>query len=118
MRVSNQGGHCPVQGCFYSEATGHPGFPSTEGLKAHIDAHLLHTLDGEVPEDWMQQRGWAVCMECGRSAAASRRGGIHESCAREARARGQVREDGFGHIDDGWEEGGVDCKIAFFANNT
>ena len=43
VRVSGQGGHCLVQGCFYSEAAGHPGFSATEGLKAHIeDAHLIH----------------------------------------------------------------------------
>ena len=52
-----------------------------------------------------------MCVECGRSAAASRRGGIHENCASEARARAQVREDGFGHIDDGWEEGGWAAKL-------
>ena len=111
VRLAGQGGHCPVQGCFYSEAAGHPGLTSTEGLKAHVDAHLIHALDGEVPEEWMRQRGWTVCGECGRSAAASRRGGIHESCAHEARARVQVRDNEFGHIDDGWEEGGWAAKL-------
>ena len=54
VRLTGQGGHCPVQGCCYSEAAGHPGLTSTEGLKTHIDAHLLHVLDGEVPEEWMR----------------------------------------------------------------
>ena len=47
---------CPVSGCPCSHDSGHPGF-GREALKAHIDAHLLGILEGQVPTEWMSAFG-------------------------------------------------------------
>ena len=98
--------HCPVEGCCYSAGRGHPGLGKA-ALKAHIDAHLLGILEGQVPTDWMVNKGWVVCPHCGKSASANRMGGVHDSCAARARATQSRNErDEWGHLDDGWEAGG------------
>ena len=76
---------CPVVGCCCSAGSGHPGF-GAEALKAHIDAHLLNVLEGQVPQEWMAAKGWSVCPHGSKSASSNRRGGVHESCAAEAHA--------------------------------
>eukprot|EP00973_Karenia_brevis_P027858 3837975-Karenia_brevis.AAC.1 len=78
MGLNNRGDHCPVRGCYCAEGSGHPGWPSEQALRAHVDAHLLGTLQGgmaDVPEVWMRERGRVICPWCNKSAAASRGGG-------------------------------------------
>eukprot|EP00973_Karenia_brevis_P037755 5208182-Karenia_brevis.AAC.1 len=35
LGVSTRGGHCPVRGCYCADGSGHPGWSSEQGLKAH-----------------------------------------------------------------------------------
>ena len=86
---------CPVVGCVCSEGSGHPGWQSETALKAHIDGHFVGSIQGEVPAAWLRQRGWVPCAVCGLVASANRRGGVHERCSAEARARVQA-ETGWG----------------------
>ncbi len=102
--------NCPVAGCCCSAGQGHPGF-GKEALKAHVDGHLLGIVEGQVPVDWMEARGWVVCPHCNKSASGSRRGGVHESCAAEARATQCAGRDEWAHLDDGWEQGGWAAKL-------
>ena len=53
-------------------------------MRAHIDAHLAGSLDGDVPAAWMQARGRIRCPVCGLSV--SERYGVHPTCRPEARA--------------------------------
>eukprot|EP00973_Karenia_brevis_P012466 1691617-Karenia_brevis.AAC.1 len=55
---------------------------------------------------WMRERGWVSCPWCNKIAVASRRGGIHESCAAAMRLASVSQRDDWAHLDDGWEEGG------------
>eukprot|EP00973_Karenia_brevis_P024371 3361487-Karenia_brevis.AAC.1 len=59
----------------------------------------------------MRGKGWAVCSVCNKSAAANRRGGIHESCAAAARAIAGGQVDEWAHLADGWEEGGWAARL-------
>ena len=56
-----------------------------------------------MPREFTERKGWVVCPHCSKSAAESRRGHVHEGCAAQARAM-QFR--GWGHLEDGWEQGG------------
>eukprot|EP00973_Karenia_brevis_P070792 9839888-Karenia_brevis.AAC.1 len=105
MDIRGRGGHCPVRGCYCARGSEHPGWETDQALRAHIDAHLLGTLRGEVPEVWMREHGWVVCPWCHKAAAASRRGGIHESCAAAMRLAACSHRDEWSHLDDSWEEG-------------
>ena len=82
------------------------------GLKNHIDNHLLGITQGQVPAQWMTDRGWCVCQHCSRSAAANRTGGNHEGCVARARAmQGSGEVDEWGHLEDGWEAGGWAARL-------
>ena len=106
VEVRDEGGHCPVRGCFCSEGMGHPPWGSDQALKTHIDSHLLGVCDGEVPDAFMRERGWVACSVCGKSASRSRRGGVHERCAQELRASALGGRDEWAHLSDDWEQGG------------
>ena len=110
MGVSDRLEHCPVAGCFCGAGQGHPGF-GKEALKAHIDSHLLGITLGQVPLDWMRNRGWVICPHCNKSASGGRRGGVHDSCAAEARTLLNNAQDGWAHLEDGWEQGGWAAKL-------
>ncbi|CAE7316738.1 unnamed protein product [Symbiodinium sp. CCMP2592] len=53
-------------------------------LGAHIDAHLAGSLQGDVPEAWLQGRSRQRCMVCGLSVSIQH--GVHPSCRPAARA--------------------------------
>jgi hypothetical protein len=110
MGVRDRLEHCPVGGCFCSAGQGHPGF-GAEALKAHVDGHLLGIMQGQVPVEWMSSRGWTVCPHCNKSSAASRRGGVHDSCAAEARLNLNGSRGECSHLDDGWEAGGWAARL-------
>ncbi len=97
---------CPVSGCFCSVGSGHTGM-GAEALKTHVDDHLLGIIEGQVPAEWMRARGWVICPHCSKSASSSRRGGVHETCAAEARAMQFGGRDEWAHLDDAWEQGGL-----------
>ena len=105
MGVAGRLEHCPVVGCCSAAGQGHPGF-GQEALKAHVDGHLLGIMEGQVPLDWMGARGWVVCPHCCKSASGGRRGGIHDSSAAHARSMLNSIRDEWGHLEDGWENGG------------
>ncbi|CAE7842871.1 unnamed protein product, partial [Symbiodinium microadriaticum] len=73
---------------FERAAGGHPararGCANEASMRAHIDAHLAGTLEGDVPAGWMQARGRIRCPVCGLSV--SERHGVHPTCRPEARA--------------------------------
>ena len=96
--------------CCYAQGHGHPGLGEA-ALKSHIDAHLLNLMEGQVPPSWMQARGWVACPHCGKSASSRRRGGVHETCAARARASLFGSRDEWGHLEDGWEDGGWAYKL-------
>ncbi|CAE7834746.1 unnamed protein product, partial [Symbiodinium necroappetens] len=60
------------------------GWANEASMRAHIDAHLAGTLEGDVPAGWMQARGRIRCPVCGLSV--SERHGVHPTCRPEARA--------------------------------
>ena len=97
---------CPVQGCVCAAGSGHPGWKSDVSLKAHIDGHLVGSIGGEVPGDWMRGKGWVACSVCGLSASVRRRGGVHERCAAEARARVQASSSFRGDVPNDIDDGG------------
>ena len=53
-------------------------------MRSHIDAHLAGSLEGDVPQTWLQSRGRIRCPVCGLSV--SERHGVHPTCRPEARA--------------------------------
>ena len=110
LRVGSVKEHCPVAGCPCSAGSGHPGF-GAEALKAHIDAHLLNVLEGQVPQEWMTAKGWSVCPHCSKSASSNRRGGVHESCAAEARASEFGRRDNPVDVHGGVDRGGWSAQL-------
>jgi hypothetical protein len=59
MRVGERLEHCPVVGCCVSAGRGHPGLGKA-ALKNHIDSHLLGITQGQVPAQWMNDKGWCV----------------------------------------------------------
>jgi hypothetical protein len=59
----------------------------------------------------MRGKGWVVCPHCSKTAAACRRGGVHESCAANARAELNSTRDQWAHLEDGWEQGGWASRL-------
>ncbi|CAE7257961.1 unnamed protein product [Symbiodinium microadriaticum] len=87
--------YCPVQGCPCADPTQTAGYASIPAMRSHIDSHLAGTLQGDVPQDWMQTHNRVRCMVCGLSV--SSRHGVHPTCmpaARAAAARGTPRQAG------------------------
>ncbi|CAE7571396.1 unnamed protein product [Symbiodinium natans] len=76
--------YCPVAGCPCSDPARARGWANESSMRAHIDAHLAGSLDGDVPTAWMQARGRIRCPVCGLSV--SERYGVHPTCRPEARA--------------------------------
>ena len=80
-------------------------------LKAHVDSHLIGITQGEVPPQWMRDKGWAVCPHCTKTAAANRMGGVHESCAARARVSLNSTRDEWSQLQDGHDEGGWASRL-------
>lgn len=116
MRVGDRLEHCPVVGCCASAGRGHPGMGKA-ALKNHIDTHLLGITQGQVPAQWLTEKGWSVCQHCSRTAATNRNGGNHEGCVARARAmQGNGEVDEWGHFEDGWEAGGWAARLRKLPN--
>ena len=75
---------CPVAGCPCSDAARARGWASEANMRSHIDAHLAGSLEGDVPQTWLQSRGRIRCPVCGLSVSECH--GIHPTCRPEARA--------------------------------
>ena len=86
MQLPTPGRHfCPVPGCPKAIGGRYQGWETDgQGLRAHVDAHLLGQLPGLPPEPWMSRRGMVVCRLCGRMVSRRCNNGIHRTClARE-----------------------------------
>ena len=46
--------YCPVPACRCSDPAPAQGWANEASMRAHIDAHLAGTLEGDVPAGWMQ----------------------------------------------------------------
>ena len=76
--------YCPVAGCPCGDANRARGWSDNHSMRAHIDAHMAGTLQGEVPLDWLQAQRRQRCTVCGLSV--STRHGMHPTCRPAARA--------------------------------
>jgi len=73
--------YCPVPSCIHHDVRNNTGWATKQGLKTHIDAHLSGSLLGNPTDDFLRLNGWVNCPICNLTAAANRRGGVHDSCA-------------------------------------
>ena len=75
--------YCPVPGCMCGDPRKARGWASDAGMRAHIDAHLTGSLQGEVPASWMQSKRRQRCPVCGCSVSTQH--GVHPTCRPAAR---------------------------------
>ena len=71
---------CPLPGCIAHGASGHAGWESFAGLKAHMDGHQLGVLPGAPPEAWLRTHQLVGCRECSGLVSRRRNGGVHRTC--------------------------------------
>ena len=71
---------CPVAGCPAADSTRHPGWASFAGLRPHIDCHLLGSIPGSPPQEWMDQGRWNACRICGKLVSRTCANGVHRRC--------------------------------------
>eukprot|EP00435_Cladocopium_sp_Y103_P031572 s3650_g8.t1 len=58
--------HCPIPSCTAHSSTGHAGWDSWAGLRAHMDAYQLGALPRAPPVEWLRSRDLVACRECSR----------------------------------------------------
>lgn len=75
---------CPVTGCPHADRARARGWANHVSMRHHIDAHLAGTLQGDVPQDWLQAQGRTRCLVCGLSVSV--RHGVHPTCHPALRA--------------------------------
>ena len=72
---------CSVPGCLSAAGGRRPGWETDgQGLRNHVDAHLLGQLPGLPPETWMNNRRMVVCRICGRMVSRRCNNGMHRAC--------------------------------------
>ena len=71
---------CPVPNCRAAHGSRHMGFPSFGALRAHVNDHLLGTMPGALPDEWMQRGRWCACSHCGKLVSTTCNNGIHRRC--------------------------------------
>ena len=72
---------CPVPGCLSAAGGRRPGWETDgQGLRNHVDAHLLGQLPGLPPETWMNNRRTVICKICGRMVSRRCNNGMHCAC--------------------------------------
>ena len=76
--------YCPVPGCVQGDAARAKGWADNNSMRAHIDAHLAGTLQGDVPTEWLRSQRRQRCGVCGLSVSC--RHSIHPTCRPAARA--------------------------------
>ena len=73
--------YCPVPGCISAVGGRRPGWETDgQGLRNHVDAHLLGQIPGLPPESWMNNRRMVVCRVCGRMVSRRFSNGMHRAC--------------------------------------
>lgn len=75
--------YCPVPGCPCADPARAPGWLNPATMRAHVDAHLAGSLQGEVPAQWLQDHGRHICPVCGLSVSV--RHTMHPTCRPQAR---------------------------------
>lgn len=70
---------CPLPSCVAHRPSGHAGWESFAGLKAHMDAHQLGVLPGAPPVDWLRARQLVGCPESSRLVSRRCNGGVHRT---------------------------------------
>ena len=72
--------HCPIPTCAAHSSTGHAGWDSWAGLRAHMDAHQLGGLPGLPTVEWLRAKDLVACPECSRLVSRRCNGGVHRTC--------------------------------------
>ena len=73
--------YCPVPGCISAAGGRRLGWETDgQGLRNHVDAHLLGQVPGLPPESWMNNRRMVGCMVCGRMVSRRFYNGMHRAC--------------------------------------
>ena len=94
---------CPVPSCPCSDPRKARGWVSEATmLQNHINAHLSGSLEGEVPESWLRERGKTRCLVCGLCVSVQR--GVHPTCRPEYRAAADVPAASSDHAGGGGEQ--------------
>ena len=73
--------YCPVPSCMHHQVRRNTGWFSKQSLKTHIDRHLVCYLGGSPTDEFLASQNWTICPVCNLTAAANRRGGVHDDCA-------------------------------------
>ena len=72
--------YCPVPGCISAAGGRRPEWETDgQGLRNHVDAHLLGQIPGLPPESWMNSRRMVVCRVCGRMVSRRFNNGMHRT---------------------------------------